>query len=176
MSSFTCRDPITGQRLESYDDEWTARVELAKNWYLRAAPTQARKCGECGKFHLYPESHELNLNPQKLCPMCRRGNGGSKQAYPNSISAVAAMTGLTEDRGLGTRAYPCPQGNGWHVTTETGYDYFKAVREFEEAKLNHFRIERRKGQEVENQTMLDTLMRRRAEIKKKRSEGSGGNK
>lgn len=170
MPSSTCRDPITGQQLESYEDEWTARIDMAKNWYLRALPTQVRKCGQCAKFHLYPESQELNLNPQKLCPMCRRSQGGNKQAYPNSISAVTAMTGLTTDRGLGTRAYPCPQGNGWHVTTETDYDYFKAVREFEEAKLNHFRIERRKGHEHEKQNMLDAFMQRRAEIKKKRAD------
>lgn len=173
MSINTCRDSLTGQKLESYEDEWTARVDMAKNWYLRAIPTQACKCGQCGKFHLYPESHELNINPQELCPMCRRSQGGSKKSYPNSISAVAAMTNLTTDRGLGTRAYPCPQGNGWHVTTETGYDYFKAIREFEDAKHNHFRIETRKEKE-EKRTAVDDFMRRRAEIKKKRSEEANG--
>ena len=175
MPSSTCRDPITGQQLESYEDEWTARVDMAKNWYLRAIPTQARKCGQCGKFHLYPETPELNINPQELCPMCRRGNGGSKLAYPNSVSAVAAMTRLTTDRGLGTRAYPCPHGNGWHVTTETGYDYFKAVRQFEEAKLNHVRSERHKGHENERQNMLEAFRQRRTEIKKKRADDASRN-
>ena len=142
MPIFTCKDPVTGQSLERYDDEWAARVDLAKNWYFKAFATQSCKCGQCRGFHLYPESCELDMHPKKLCPSCRQSLGGSKQSYPNSISALAAMTELTKNRGVGSRAYPCPHGHGWHVTTKIGYDYFKAVREIEEARHHHFRKER----------------------------------
>jgi hypothetical protein len=92
-----------------------------------------------------------------------RCGGVNKVCYPKSISTLETMRSPTANREVGTRAYPCPQGNGWYVTTDTNYDFYQAVREVQEAKLSRERLAR-------HMTINENFMKRRAEIKEERSE------
>jgi len=132
---YRCNDSISGQPLERYEDELTARINMIKGWHLRSSSFQVRKCNQCGKFHLYPEINEVNINPKMTCPLCKRGDGKNKICYSNSLSALEAMRNLTISTGLGTRAYPCLHGNGWHVTKKASHSLYKALLEFEEHTL-----------------------------------------
>lgn len=134
-TKFTCRDSISGQPLVAHEEEWLARIEIAKNWHLRAIASQVKKCTQCNKFHLYPEDVEVNINSRMICPICKRTDGRNKVSYPNSYSALEAMRHLTVDKGLSTRAYPCLHANGWHVTKKTSHSLYKALLDFEESRL-----------------------------------------
>ena len=132
---YRCNDSISGQALERYEDDLTARLIMIRSWHLRSRPSQVRRCNQCGKFHLYPEINVVNINPEITCTMCKRRDGKNKISYPNSLSAIEAMRNLTINKGLGTRAYPCLHGNGWHVTTKNSHSLYKALLEFEEYTL-----------------------------------------
>ena len=132
---FTCKDSISGQPLVTYEEEWVARIQIAKNWHYRAVASQVEKCTQCNKFHLYPENVEVNINSRITCPVCKRADGINKISYLNSSSALEAMRQLTVYKGLSTRAYPCLHANGWHVTKKTSHSLYKAILEFEENRL-----------------------------------------
>jgi hypothetical protein len=170
MNSAQCKDKVTGQPLKCYEDEWSARVDLAKEWFFRATPLRVKSCWMCGKFHLYPESGEQSATPQLRCSKCKRSDGEGKASYPSNLSALAAMKRLTNDQGMPTRAYPCPHGYGWHVTTKP-LNQARALDEYGLAKMDHLvameEAEKLRIAKFKKEQLADFMLRR-ADIKRRK--------
>jgi hypothetical protein len=170
MTSQPCKDKVTGQPLKCYEDQWSARLDLAEEWFFGANPLRVKNCRKCGKFHLYPESDEHGTVPQLRCSKCKRSDGEGKACYISSRSALAAMQRLSGQKGIPTRAYPCPQGNGWHVTTKP-LNQARALDEYGLAKMDHLiAIEEAKKLRIAElkREKLSEFMSRRADIKRRK--------
>jgi len=133
----SCIDPITNQPLPCFDHHWEALVALAHAWYIKSTAKRILHCTNCRKFHLLDEQLIPETQQLKKCPHCQSKVGDNKVAYTCSDDAQQATGNLTAAKGQGSRLYPCPYGYGWHVTTDTKLDSFRALTEFERlAKLN----------------------------------------
>ena len=133
----SCIDPVTHQPLQSFDFQWEALVALARAWYIESKAKRILPCTKCKKFHHSDEQLISEAIHFGKCPHCKSKVGENKVAYPRSGDAQQAKGDLTATKGQGSRVYPCPYGHGWHVTTATKLDSFRALIEFEQlAKLN----------------------------------------
>jgi len=133
----SCIDPVTNQSLPSFDHQWEALVALARAWYIESKAKRILACTKCRKFHLLDEVRISQAQHIEKCPHCQSKVGDNKVAYPSSDDAQQAKGDLTATKGQGSRVYPCPYGHGWHVTTDTKLDSFRALTEFERlAKRN----------------------------------------
>lgn len=126
-----CCDQITGQRLEPFDDPWLARIEQTRKWFFNSIALTTFHCKACSKYHLAPEA-TISKPTQFLCSNCKSKKGGNKISYGSSLSAIEASNKLTVNNGTGTRVYPCPYGNGWHVTKEINNDAYRSVQKIKE--------------------------------------------
>lgn len=126
-----CCDQVTGQLLEAFDDPWLARIEQTRNWFFKSVALTTFHCKVCGKYHLTPEVTN-NTQTQYLCSNCKSKHGGKKVSYGSSQSAIEASRKLTIDKGKGSRVYPCPYGEGWHVTKEVNNDAYRSVQKIQE--------------------------------------------
>lgn len=116
-----CFHPISGQRLPSFKVEDDAVAEIVRSWEHSLRAYARFRCGSCRLWHLIDEADlegSLHVNADRsTCAGCMSKLGDQKVIYPSYAVAREAMTRLTAHRGIGSRPYPCPLGNGWHVTT-----------------------------------------------------------
>jgi hypothetical protein len=117
-----CFDPISNQRLATYESESEAISEIEKTWNRRLRAYGRFRCTACRLWHVLDEEDLASAAPAPSedpakCPHCTSKLGLPKLSYPSSVVARDAMSKLTTDRGIGSRVYPCPVGFGWHVTT-----------------------------------------------------------
>lgn len=68
-------------------------------------------CELCGYFHIGPGDRA----PGRTCEHCTGAEGGNKDIYPTEGEA-RRMVEAKRKRGVSLKFYPCPVGNGWHLT------------------------------------------------------------
>ncbi len=68
-------------------------------------------CEICGCFHIGPKDRA----PSKTCPDCTGSEGENKDIYQTEPEAQR-MVKIKMKKGKYLSAYPCPVGNGWHLT------------------------------------------------------------
>lgn len=69
--------------------------------------TTAYKCSVCDQYHLSPKSRST---PNTKCLSC------GKDLYADKTTAERRAFIIGKDKGMPLSTYPCPQGNGWHLT------------------------------------------------------------
>ena len=52
------------------------------------------------------------------CPYCHGCDGKAKDVYKTEFDAQQRARHIRLTRGTSLRVYPCPSGNGWHLTKE----------------------------------------------------------
>jgi len=136
-----CKDPSSGRPAYPYATEQEARYMMELRWARTAAALRLFKCQDCGYWHLTDEAAEpwQTEAAYPCCSECVSRNGNSKISFPNA-SVAAAKADLLNRKGLGRfRAYPCPSGGGWHLTTRepAAMDHF--VRQADRNRKASFR-------------------------------------
>lgn len=91
----------------------SADYENSKNSNCNLAPY---KCQKCGKFHLKP-SEFIVEKLSTFCSCTRSGGRGRKDAYPTRVAAEK-MAKIRAKSGVSLTPYQCPEGNGWHLTSQ----------------------------------------------------------
>ena len=75
-------------------------------------------CPVCGKFHLKPEEFYCKKIISRCS--CTDHNGHRKDCYATRKDAEK-MVSIRSKTGITLYVYPCPQGNGFHLTSRKGY-------------------------------------------------------
>lgn len=75
-------------------------------------------CKVCGKFHLKPT--EFYCKKTNSSCLCTDRNGNRKDCY-ETRSDAEKMVNIRAKAGIALYVYPCPQGNGFHLTSGKGY-------------------------------------------------------
>ena len=115
-----CTDSVTGLPRQAFSSEKEAISQIATEWEHRLRPMLRFKCTRCRQYHLLNEDEAppvLNEVSQR-CEKCTSAAGVPKVVYARAASAQHAMNQLTANQGVGSRTYPCPAGNGWHVAKD----------------------------------------------------------
>ena len=71
-------------------------------------------CSRCGKYHLKPREFYCQKKDSECS--CLDHNGNKKSAYLTKESAEK-MASIRARAGICLTVYPCPYGNGWHLTS-----------------------------------------------------------
>jgi len=108
-----CRGRKTGRPLTEYDSEQEALegAEYARRRYGNEMVPY--RCETCGKWHLSPADRRT---PSYPCPYCRGADGKSKESYLTEEDARRRARILRREQSARLRVYPCPHGQGWHLT------------------------------------------------------------
>lgn len=73
-------------------------------------------CHTCRRWHLRPRKHKTNT-----CG-CTDRYGDRKPLYASKAEAERAKEGAYKKHGAHLYMYPCPHGQGWHLSSTTaGY-------------------------------------------------------
>lgn len=111
--STTCQSKQTGRPLTEYQTKPEA---------TRAASSigemVAYKCRRCSLWHLSPAR---NHTPSSSCTYCTSSAGKPKQTYRSEDEARRRARLIKEERGVSLDVYPCPHGDGWHLTKRSSY-------------------------------------------------------
>lgn len=108
-----CVGKQSGQPLKRYSLESDALDAVV---YVKRTHGKEMKhylCHICGFFHLSPLTRET---PSQLCAQCFGGDGRNKEAYLSEEYARIRASIILNERGIRLESYPCPYGNGWHLT------------------------------------------------------------
>ncbi len=111
--STSCIGKAIGAPVTEYDsrDEAQAGADHARITYGR--DLEPYQCSHCDLWHLAPGDRRT---PSTTCPYCRGADGTPKESYVNEQDAMRRAAILREEQGIVLRAYPCPHGQGWHLT------------------------------------------------------------
>jgi hypothetical protein len=165
----SCADPLTGQLLQKFDDVWTARIEQARRWFFYSTALRVDLCVSCKGYHLLPELDQPEME-RSFCGFCKSKYGANKIAHTSSVHANTEKNTLTSRSGLGTRIYPCPYGNGWHVTSNIDYNLFKAV-----SALDAIRADEKRKNSNPVDSIGEVSVKNNTTLKLKRREASSTN-
>lgn len=89
----------------------SADYEYNRTPELHLIPYQ---CSKCGKYHLKPEEYYVRKIPS-TCG-CDDSDGFIKDSYLTKEDAKK-MARIRAKAGVVLYPYPCPYGNGWHLTS-----------------------------------------------------------
>lgn len=122
------------------------------------------KCNKCPYWHVSQEDltkiYDENKNECKYC-YSKRANK-LKKTYRNSIQAKKIADDFIKSTGNLLRPYPCPHGNGWHLTSEKqkypGYYEIgnlknKITEDHFQSKYDKFNIEEFNTNLIENKSI-----------------------
>jgi hypothetical protein len=113
--------------------EEDAIAEVLNIWRHYQRPSRQYLCTSCHGWHVRDETSldvtsDNSPSSYSKCEKCVSGDRRKKIAYPFYLDAKeAGIAFLTRDKGLFHRVYPCPLGNGWHLTKKDS-SYFKESR------------------------------------------------
>lgn len=113
-TSSTCRGRTSGKALTTYADEVSARAGADHALRRHGRAMAPYKCERCGGWHLCPLERQT---PSETCPTCRDGSGRPKQRYATWEAAERRADISCSERGVSLRVYPCPSGDGFHLTS-----------------------------------------------------------
>jgi hypothetical protein len=71
------------------------------------------QCDRCSMWHLRPAS----VPSRQSCRRCAGRDGRRKLIYASDIEAEECAHHLSGLEGRELHPYPCPHGNGWHLTS-----------------------------------------------------------
>jgi endogenous inhibitor of DNA gyrase (YacG/DUF329 family) len=71
------------------------------------------QCARCGRWHLSPASRHT---PSQTCA-CIDHNGKAKESYQTEADAKKRAAIIYREKGVSLSVYPCPLGNGYHLTS-----------------------------------------------------------
>ncbi len=111
--SKTCIGKKSGKPLTEYSSESEAKEAAAYASATYKRHLTPYLCETCNKWHLSPINRQT---PSKKCPHCMGSDGRSKDAYGSEKNAQLRAKIIRKESSVLLRAYPCPYGNGWHLT------------------------------------------------------------
>ena len=91
----------------------SANYENSRNSDCDFAPY---RCPKCGKYHLKP-SRFIIAKLSSCCSCTKHGGLEYKDAYPTKEEALKMADLRFKATGIRLYVYPCPEGNGWHLTS-----------------------------------------------------------
>jgi hypothetical protein len=74
------------------------------------------------KKHSPRNWHSTAFGRKEKCPYCCGRNGDAKDTYKTQEDAGYAARHIENESGIPLKAYPCPQGTGWHLTKKEPED------------------------------------------------------
>lgn len=102
--SNTCFTKDNTPRSE-YDNEWEARESAIYTEATKGITLFPYHCRVCGKWHLSPIRYDYSCG-------CQDSEGKPKNLYPSEKQALE----VARTQGCGLITYPCPYGDGFHLT------------------------------------------------------------
>ncbi len=107
-----------GNPLSVYNSFAEAQESANYQSHQSATSMTAYQCATCGKYHLKPT--EFYCKKLSSYCSCTDHNGKRKDAYPTEQDAEK-MISIRKRDGVTLYTYRCPQGNGYHLTSNRGY-------------------------------------------------------
>lgn len=109
----TCVGKTSKAPVIEYESEEAAQeaAHYAKKNYRRNLTVY--HCDRCGKWHLAPANRQT---PSAPCQSCIGNDGLPKASYETEEAAEKRARILRKEQRVLLRTYPCPFGNGWHLT------------------------------------------------------------
>ena len=109
-----CRNPYTGRPRRAYFSRSEAEIS-AEEYQARFGTEQvAWFCADgCERWHLTCPEH---YTPSHPCSSCTSSRGEPKDAYETKDAAERRARLIEKKRPGRLRVYPCPSGQGWHLT------------------------------------------------------------
>ena len=151
MLTSSCLDKVTGIPLLSLTMEGAIR-HICNEWAIKKTALEKYKCNKCPYWHVIQEDvtkiHDENKHECEYCHSNRANK--FKRTYQNSIQAKKIADDYIKSTGNLLRPYPCPYGNGWHLTSEKqkypGYYKIgnlenKTTKDYFQSKYDKFNIE-----------------------------------
>jgi hypothetical protein len=111
--SILCIGKTSGAPVTEYDSQMEAQhgADHVRTTYGNdLVPYQ---CTRCQRWHLAPRNRKT---PSTTCAHCTGADGRPKEAYATEHDAERRAEILRAERSVFLRAYPCPYGEGWHLT------------------------------------------------------------
>lgn len=114
FKSDKCIGKKSGKPLTCYETEEEAfdAIKDMEDRFKDSVPMCSYKCTKCGYYHLSPKNRHTE---SKLCS-CEDSNGKKKQLYNTKESAQRRANILKKEKNVELFVYPCPHGNGYHLT------------------------------------------------------------
>lgn len=97
-----------GTPLRAYHDLTSASDAARHVLGLHGRSMSPYRCDRCRHWHLCPTERHT---PGSYCDAC------GKQAYKSEIGAERRAAILAREKRVDLRVYPCPCGDGWHLTS-----------------------------------------------------------
>ncbi len=113
-TSSTCLGRASRKLLTTYTDEASARSGAAHALRRYGRAMTPYSCIRCGGWHLCPADRET---PSETCRDCHDRSGRPKQRYVSRDAAERRADIVASERGVPLRVYPCPCGDGYHLTS-----------------------------------------------------------
>lgn len=113
MKSSSCYGKETKQPLSVYQSEFLATEacqHIERTHHKQLTPYQ---CNTCGLWHLSPITRQT---PSHKCQDCNDSHGNAKASYQSRSEAGLRADIIYKEEGVLLRVYPCPFGDGWHLT------------------------------------------------------------
>ena len=119
MPTSSCVDQITGIPLLPFTTEGVMR-HICNEWAVKKIALEKFKCNKCPYWHVTREDVTKIIDESKYeCDYCySKSTNKFKRTYQNSIQAKKIADDYIKSTGNLLRPYPCPHGNGWHLTSE----------------------------------------------------------
>lgn len=109
--SSTCCSRGTGKPLMAYPSEYEADQQAQYSARIYQTQLEPYKCDRCRYWHLAPRVERF-----EYCYRCVGRNRQPKLSYPSEEAAEDNAERIPTSARL--RAYPCPCGDGWHLTSK----------------------------------------------------------
>lgn len=109
--SFTCSSRNTGKPLMTYSTVLEATSQAEYSARAHQNPLSPYPCHRCQAWHLAPFRETL-----EYCIQCVGRDRQPKRSYASKVAAEDQAGRLFTQRRL--RAYQCPRGHGWHLTSK----------------------------------------------------------
>lgn len=112
--SQTCRGRSNGRPLMTYSGEAEAANQADYSARVHKTALRPYQCHTCGCWHLSPKPARPTF---EACFKCVGRDRSSKIAYPTEGDANEAASRIGAHSAISLRAYECPYGDGWHLTS-----------------------------------------------------------
>lgn len=109
--SSTCSSRTTGKPLMSYSTEHEASQQAEYSARAHQTTLSPYRCRQCDSWHLAP-----GKRPPDYCCWCVGRDRQPKRSYTSEQAADEQAKRLPSCQRL--RAYECPRGDGWHLTSK----------------------------------------------------------
>lgn len=81
-------------------------------------------CSVCPLWHIAPQSRQTISESSAFGCQCQAADGSFKTTYRQEVGATRRADIIwQEDRSVYLRAYQCPSGNGWHLSSKSELEY-----------------------------------------------------